>query len=122
MVREVLDGVFLMICRVIRFQRHAVVAHPIHSVLAEARIALPGDLSGVFSPIKVDRILFRELPRSLRSIRPSCTCRSCKGLRFRCISLGFVRHKDKIAMARTNVRRCMELNQDAHLSPSLFRV
>ena len=57
-----LYAVLSLVGRVIRLQGHAVVAHAIGGVLAEARVTGTGDLSVLRSPIEIDRILSHIFP------------------------------------------------------------
>ena len=63
MVGQVLDTVLRVIGGVVRFQRHAVVAHSVGAMLAEPRVAT-WNLSISSTPVFIDCILFDDFPGS----------------------------------------------------------
>ena len=51
-----------VVLRVVRFEGHAVVAHGVCPVFAEARVASTWDLSILRAPIPINCVFFDEVP------------------------------------------------------------
>lgn len=59
---KMLDVVLGLILGVVRFKRHAVVAHTLWTVTTELRVLLAGDLAFLCLPVRVHAVLFGSLP------------------------------------------------------------
>lgn len=103
MIGKVFDIMFLVVFPVIRFQRHAIIAHSIGPVLAEVSISTSGNIPVLFSPVLVHGIFFDFLPRSTCRRESSYRCASFLGRAVLgsswCRPL-FVRDKNKLAVSK----------------------
>jgi hypothetical protein len=54
MIRNVFDVVLLVVARVVRLKRHAIVAHSVSAVLTKTRITTAGYGPILRSPIRID--------------------------------------------------------------------
>lgn len=66
MVGKVLYCIGFVICGIVWFQWHAIVTHALWSVLAKLSIPLTGNLSVLFAPKSIHRILGYILPWTVR--------------------------------------------------------
>lgn len=99
MEREMLNCMFFMICGVVGFQRHAIIAHPIRAVFAECGVSGPGNHAGVCSPMCVDRIFGDRKPRFLR-VGSGCCCDRGSWFTLNSLCGFFISNKEEITMAR----------------------